>query len=268
MLSIVMAGSLLAVSPPALPEEPAVEPEPAVELEPAAEPAAEPEPIAVDAIVVAPPAEPEASLPEAEVDFAPVVVVDRRVAVIPPPAPPVRVVPRPPWSGAGRFVGGSVMLIAGTGLLVAATFEFSDGRDTTQPLISQVPAGVAMLAAGGVMIGTGARDQRALSEWEAKTRMRARPSGNGLIVGGVTATSLGIMAAVATSIAADMELDAPLSIPAGWATAGVAIGGGTSMLIAGLVRRSRYGKWRDGLRGVPLVAPARAGATVGFVGQF
>ncbi|HLT35003.1 MAG TPA: hypothetical protein VK034_01930 [Enhygromyxa sp.] len=279
MLSIVLAGSLLAVQPPALPEEPpatevavepAVEPahEPAPELAPAAavEPASAPEP-APDVIVIE--AAPSA-LPIAEEVAAPIVIVEHRATALPVPRPqaPGYVVPPPPWSGSGRFVGGSVMLIAGVGLLTAATLEFADGRDTTQPLISQVPAGVAMLVASGVMIGTAARDQRRLSEWEAATRIDARPSGNGLIVGGATALTLGSMAAIATSIAADMDLDAPRSIPAGWATAGLGLGAGTAMLVAGIVRRSRYGKWRDGLRGVPMVAPSRAGASLGFVGRF
>lgn len=277
MLSIVMAGSLLAVSPPALPEDPpatvAVEapvaeptPEPAPALEPAVAP--EPEPEAIDAIVIeaAPGALPVAE--EALAEPPPVVIVERRVAVIPPPPPPAYRVPAPPWSGSGRFVGGSVMLIAGVGLLTAATLEFSNGRDSTQPYISQVPAGVSMVIAGGIMIGTGARDQHRLSEWEAATGIDARPNGNGLIIGGVTATTLGTMAAIATGIASDMNLDAPHAIPAGWATAGIGLAGGTTMLVAGIVRRVRYGKWRDGLRGVPMVAPSRAGATFGFVGQF
>ncbi|MFO7562200.1 MAG: hypothetical protein R6X02_06125 [Enhygromyxa sp.] len=278
MLSIVLAGSLLAVSPPALPEDPptmevAVEPAPV--LEPAVELAPEPAPVAdaidvIDIIMVEPPA---GALPVAEevtapIEVPPVVVVDRRSIVLPPPPRPAYVVPPPPWSGSGRFVGGSVMLIAGVGLLTAATIEFADRRDTTQPVISHVPAGVAMLISGGVMIGTAARDQRRLAEWEAATGIQPRPNGNGLIIGGVTATSLGTMAAIATSIATDMRLDAPLSIPAGWATAGVGLGAGATMLIAGIVRRSRYGRWRTGLRGVPMVAPARAGATLGFVGQF
>jgi hypothetical protein len=76
------------------------------------------------------------------------------------------------------------------------------------------------------------------------------------------------MAAIATGIASDMNLNAPHAIPAGWATAGIGLAGGTTMLVAGIVRRVRYGKWRDGLRGVPMVAPSRAGATFGFVGQF
>lgn len=271
MLSIVLAGSLLAVSPPALPEEPPTTPmavEPPVEPASAPEPAPVPEPQA-DVIVIE---APSAALPVAEEaqaePVAPVVIVERRPVVLAPPPAPVYVVPAPPWSGSGRFVGGSVMLIAGAGLLTAATLEFADGRDTTQPVISQVPAGVAMLVAGGVMIGTAARDQRQLGEWEAATGIDARPNGNGLIIGGVTATTLGVMAAIATSIAADMDLDAPRSIPAGWATAGAGLGLGTGLLVAGIVRRSRYGQWRDGLRGVPMIAPSRAGATVGFVGQF
>jgi hypothetical protein len=153
-------------------------------------------------------------------------------------------------------------------LLIAASFEFSDGYDTTKPLIGQLPASIVMLAAGGTMIGTAARDQRVLSEWEAATRIDAKPMGTGMIVGGVTAISLGSMAAVATSIASDMNLDAPRSIPAGWATAGISIAGGTALLIAGVVRRVNYGKWRDRITGIPMVAPTRAGATIGLVGQF
>ncbi|PRQ09136.1 hypothetical protein ENSA7_11260 [Enhygromyxa salina] len=234
-------------------------------------------------IVVAPPAD---ALPVAEevgpivvasppgdvaiVSGDSVVVIDGGVVqpLIIDTAPRVQAVPQPPWSGAGRFVGGAVMLTAGLGLLTAATFEFADGRDTTQPVVSQVPAGISMLAAGGIMIGTGVRDQHRLSEWEAATRIDAKPMGTGLIIGGVTAISLGSMAGVATAIAADLDLDAPRSIPAGWATAGVAVGGGTALLIAGIVRRARYGKWRDRVTGVPMVAPTRAGATVGLVGQF
>jgi hypothetical protein len=262
MLSIVLAGSLLAAPPPALPEDPPATV--AVEA-----PVAEPEPAPTpDVIVVEAP--PAGALPVAEEALAPapVVVVERRVTVIPPPRQPVYMVPAPPWSGSGRFVGGSVMLIAGVGLLTAATLEFSDGRDTTQPLISHVPAGISMLVAGGVMIGTAARDQRNLGEWEAATRIDARPTGNGLIVAGVTTTALASMTAIATSIAVDMDLQAPRSIVAGWTTAGVGLAAGTSMLVAGIVRRSRYGEWRRGLRGMPMVAPSRAGATIGFVGQF
>lgn len=274
MLSIVLAGSLLAVSPPALPEDPpaTIVEAPAVVETPAPEPAPVPDVIVIEAPAPAPDA---AALPVAEealvepsAPISPIIIVDQRMAVLPPPPPPVYTVPAPPWSGSGRFVGGSVMLLAGVGLLTAAAFEYSNGRDTTQPVISQVPAGVSMLVAGGLMIGTAARDQHRLSEWEAATGIDARPNGNGLIIGGVTATTLGAMAAVATAIASDMDLNAPRSIPAGWATAGIGLGGGTAMLIAGIVRRTRYGHWRNGLRGVPMVAPSRAGATVGFVGRF
>ncbi|KIG11897.1 hypothetical protein DB30_02322 [Enhygromyxa salina] len=290
---------MLAVPPPALPAEPALPPEPvgavegpAPELAPAPEPAPAPEAapapapapeVEVEPITVAPPAD---ALPVAE-EVGPIVVApapgdvaivsgdslvvvnhgaDQPYLVDAPPR--MQAVPQPPWSGAGRFVGGAVMLTAGLGLLTAATFEFAGGRDTTQPVVSQVPAGVSMLVAGGIMIGTGVRDQHRLSEWEAATRIDAKPMGTGLIVGGVTAISLGSMAAVATAIASDLDLDAPRSIPAGWATAGVAVGGGAALLIAGIVRRARYGKWRNRVTGMPMVAPTRAGATVGLVGQF
>lgn len=263
MLSLVV-GTVLAVSPPVLPDEPA----PAVAEGPVEGPAPAPEP-AEEAFVVAPAP-------------APAPVVETTVVVVPPTLPPsteVRrdtffaprrgpVVPAPPWSGTGRFVGGSVMLIAGTGLLTAATLEYADGRDSTQPVISQVPAGVSMLIAGGVMIGTGVRDQHRLGEWEAATKIDAHPTGNGLIIAGVTGTALGSMAAIATAIASDMDLDAPRSIPAGWATAGVAIGTGTALLIAGIVRRNRYGDWRDRVTGTPMVVPVRAGAAVGLHTQF
>jgi hypothetical protein len=89
-----------------------------------------------------------------------------------------------------------------------------------------------------------------------------------MIVGGVSAIALGSMAAIATSIAVDMDLNAPRSIPAGWATAGVAIAGGTALLVAGTVRRVNYGKWRNRITGMPMVAPTRAGATIGVVGRF
>jgi hypothetical protein len=260
MLSLALVGSLLAVPPPVLPPEPAPAPLSVVEG-PAPAPEAEAAlPVAeeVGIIVVAPAPLEDATIPD-----------QQPLALEPMPTMPrMQVIPRPPWSGAGRFVGGGVMLITGLGLLTAATMEFADDRDTTQPVVSQVPAGISMLVAAGIMIGTGARDQRRLSEWEAATRIDAKPMGTGLIVGGVTAISLGSMAAVVTAIAADMDLDAPRSIPAGWATAGVAIGGGGALLIAGIVRRARYGKWRDGLHGVPMIAPTRAGATVGLVGQF
>lgn len=279
MLSLVLVGSLLAVPPPALPPEPA--PVPVVVVEGPAPAAA----VEADTITVVPDS---AALPVAEeVDMIVVAPTPGDVAIVSGgdvliidrdgdprsredmPVPPVmQAVPQPPWSGTGRFVGGAVMLTAGLGLLTAATIEFTDGRDTTQPVVSQVPAGISMLVAGGIMIGTGIRDQRRLSEWEAATRIDAKPTGTGLIIGGVTAVSLGSMAAVATAIAADMDLNAPRSIPAGWATAGVALGGGTALLIAGIVRRARYGKWRDRVTGIPMVAPIRAGATVGLVGQF
>lgn len=277
MLSLVFVGSLLAVSPPVLPPEPEPTFAPVGAIEgpaPAPEVTERPEVPEVTELPAAIVVEPEATLPVAEevgiIVVAPppgdIAIAHADTVVVMPPR--MQAVPAPPWSGAGRFVGGAVMLTAGLGLLTAATMEFADGRDTTQPVVSQVPAGISMLVAGGVMIGTGVRDQHRLGEWEAATRIDAKPMGTGLIIGGITAISLGSMAAVATSIAADMDLDAPRSLPAGWATAGVALGGGTTLLIAGIVRRARYGKWRDRVTGVPMVAPTRAGATVGLVGQF
>lgn len=277
MLALAVVASLLAV-PPVLPDDdaPPVLPDDA----PVVEDAVAPEP---DVIVVSPPvheAPPpaEGALPLAEElggpaivlppgSAASVVIVDTPPGLA-PLGPRMQAVPQPPWSGAGRFVGGSVALVGGLGLATAAAFEFSDGRDSTRVLISQIPAAVVMLVAGGTMIGTAARDQRRLSEWEAATRIDAKPMGTGLIVGGTTAVALGSMAAIATSIAVDMDLDAPLSIPAGWATAGLGIAGGTAMLIAGISRRVHYGKWRSRITGTPMVAPTRAGATLGFAGQF
>jgi hypothetical protein len=199
MLSLALVVSLLAVSPPALPDETAPVEGPTLPVEAApVEDAAPVETTGEDAIVVAPidegalPLAPELGgppivLPPGEA----IVIVDRDGSKrIEPLGPRMQAVPKPPWSGAGRFVGG------------------------------------------------------------------------------VTAISLGSMAAVATSIAVDMDLDAPRSIPAGWATAGVGIAGGTALLIAGVVRRVNYGKWRDRITGMPMVAPTRAGATIGLVGQF
>lgn len=280
MLALLASG-LLALSPPTLPEEPggaAVDEATPTAVEgPAEAPAPEEEAFVVEApaelpvaeevapVVVAPPAGSTTTIAGGSTT---VVVVDEQNKLPALPAPPMHVVPAPPWSGAGRFVGGSVMLIAGVGLLTAATFEFADGRDTTQPLIGQVPAGLTMLVAGGVMIGTGVRDQHRLGEWETATGIKPHPTGNGLIVGGVTAISLGSMAAIATSIAVDMDLDAPRSIPAGWATAGAALGTGTALLIAGIVRRARYGKWRRRVTGTPMVSPMRSGASLGFHTRF
>ncbi|WP_157596289.1 hypothetical protein [Plesiocystis pacifica] len=288
MLSLVL-GTVVASLPPALPED---APAPAAAVEGPAPVEAAP----VDAAVEAPPASEPA--PEAEafvVEAAPAPAeappaADASIVVVPPPTPepvstPVVVItqpppapaplqrvgyatPPPPWSGAGRIVGGSFLMIAGTGLLTAATFEWAGGGNTTTPLVSQIPAGVSMLVASGIMIGTGLRDQRALGEWETATKIRAKHSGNGLIIAGVSTVGVGSLAAVATSVATDLQLDAPRSIPAGWATAGVAIAGGTAMLIGGVVRRSRYGKWRDSVTGTPMVSPVRAGATFGVSGQF
>lgn len=292
MLSLALVASLLAVSPPVLPDDaaPVEGPAPVEPAEPAAESPAPVEAVAEspvpeeDAIVVVPgegalPLAPELGGPPIVIAPGPgdiaiatgegIVIVDRDgTSRIEPIGPRMQAVPKPPWSGAGRFVGGAVSLAGGIGLIVAASLEFSNGYDTTKPLISQVPAGVVMLVAGGTMIGTAARDQRTLSEWEAATRIDAKPMGTGMIVGGVTGIALGSMAAVATSIAVDMGLDAPRSIPAGWATAGIGIAGGTALLIAGVVRRVNYGKWRNRITGMPMVAPTRAGATIGLVGQF
>lgn len=272
MLALVAAGALL-VGPPALPEEPS--PPPTIEgpvegptepVEPVVEAVVEEEP----AFVIAPgPVEPEPTsvepAPAAELPSV-VVVVPPTIATPPASVPPPWATPsrKPPWSGSGRFVGGAFMMVIGTGLLVAATFEFANGRDTTKPMISQLPAGIGSIIAGGVMIGTGVRDQHRLSEWEAKSDQIARPSGNGLIVAGVATTSLGAIAAVATSVASDMDLDAPRSITAGWVTAGVGIGGGVAMLIAGSVRRAKY----DRAYATPTIAPTRAGASIGVTGRF
>jgi uncharacterized membrane protein len=281
MLSLALVASLLAVSPPALPDEaaPVEGPAPAettVESPAPVEVAESPAPVE-DAIVIAPiaPIE-EGALPLAPELGGPPVADGHSIVVVDgtgtnhnvPLGLHMQAVPKPPWSGAGRFVGGAVSLAGGIGLLIAGSLEFANGYDTTKPLISQFPAGIVMLVAGGTMIGTAARDQRTLSEWEAATKIDAKPMGTGMIVGGVTAVALGSMAGVATSIAVDMGLDAPRSIPAGWATTGIGIAGGTALLIAGVVRRVNYGKWRNRITGMPMVAPTRAGATIGFVGQF
>ena len=261
MLSLVLATSMLALSPePAVVESPVASEDEAIVVV-AAEPAARAE---VAPVVETEPASYE---PAADLDVAVVVVKPPKPPVVPPPLP-TRVVPPPPHSGAGRFVGGAVMFTAGLGLLTAASFEYAGSRDSTRVLIGQVPAGVTMLVAGGFMVGTGIRDQHRLSTWEAHTNIDARPMGTGLIVGGVTALTLGSLAAVATSIAADMDLNAPRSIPAGWATAGATIGTGTALLIAGIVQRARYAKWRQRVTGMPMVTPTRAGASIGFVGRF
>jgi hypothetical protein len=267
MLALVAAGALL-IGPPALPEESS--PPPVIEgpVE-APVPPAEPEAVAEEpAFVVAPgPVEPEPAPVEPAAEL-PVVVVGPPVLVTPPAPSAPTWVPnhsrKPPWSGSGRFVGGAFMLVIGTGMLVAATFEFADGRDTTKPMISQLPAGIGSIVAGGVMIGTGIRDQHRLSDWEAVEGRVARPSGNGLIVAGVASAALGGMAAIATSIASDMDLDAPRSIPAGWATAAVGMGGGVAMIIAGSVRRAKY----DRAYAMPTIAPTRAGASIGISGRF
>src|SRR5689334_16192618 len=193
MLSLALVASMLAVSPPVLPDEAAALPEETTEVveaptpsEPAPAPAETP---TEDVIVVVPPEEgalpiaPEAGGPAIVLAPGPgdvavatgdtIVVVDRGVRRIEPLGPRMQAVPKPPWSGAGRFVGGAVSLAGGVGLIVAASLEFSNGHDPTKPLISQLPAGVVMLVAGGTMIGTAARDQRLLSEWEAATKINA-----------------------------------------------------------------------------------------------
>ncbi len=221
--------------------------------------AAEPAPIDDEPAFVIAPLGPPANVVVISSEPAPL------VAVAPPPFQPWHTQSRkPPWSGSGRFVGGAVMLVIGTGLLVAATFEFANGRDTSKPMISNLPGGIGSIVAGGIMIGTGVRDQHQLGEWESATRRIAPPSGNGLIVAGVAAAALGGLAAIATSIASDMDLDAPRSIPAGWATAGVGLGGGAALLIAGIVRRAKY----DRAFATPTLAPTRGGASIGVSGRF
>lgn len=276
MIALVL-GAMLA-GPPALPEEPSVAaPVEAAPVEAAPVEAAPVEAVPVEEgfVITAGPVAPEPAattptlieVPLAPPPPAPALVVTTTPAPLAPAgvvAPHWTLTRKPPWSGSGRFVGGSMMLIIGTGVLVAATFEFSDGRDTTRPMISNLPGGIAALVAGGVMIGTAARDQQRLGDWEAAQGRKAKPSGNGLIVGGVTMASLGGLAAIATSIASEWDLDAPRSMPAGWATAGVALGGGVAMIIAGSVRRARY----ERAYAMPTLAPTRAGASVGITGRF
>ncbi|MFV8754655.1 hypothetical protein ACNOYE_29260 [Nannocystaceae bacterium ST9] len=224
------------------------------------------------AFVIAPgPVEPPATTPTPIAVEPDVMVIPTTVEVAPAaPAGPRPLQPwelpsrKPPWSGSGRFVGGAFMMVIGTGLLVAATLEYAQGRDATMPMMSNLPGGIGSVVAGGVMIGTGVRDQLRLSQWESATRRIAPPSGNGLIVAGVATTALGGLAAIATSIASDMDLDAPRSIPAGWATAGIGIGGGAAMLIAGIVRRAHY----ERAFATPTIAPTRGGASIGISGRF
>lgn len=279
-------GAMLA-GPPALPEAPsAVAPVEPAPVEPALIEAAPVEAAPVEAAPVeASPAEDVFVITAAPVETAPVEPARVDVELAPPPPAPALLVTttpaaaitpvgigaphwaisrKPPWSGSGRFVGGSMMLVIGTGVLVAATFEFADGRDTTKPMISNIPGGISALVAGGVMIGTAVRDQQRLGDWEATQGRKAAPSGNGLIVGGVTMASLGGLAAIATSIASEYDLDAPRSLPAGWATAGVGLAGGVVMIIAGSVRRHRY----ERAYALPTLAPTRAGASVGITGRF
>jgi hypothetical protein len=274
MLALVAAGALL-VGPPALPEESSPPPPiegPVESAEPAPPPAVEAAPIEEEPSFVVTPAPAEPAAPEPAAAEPPAELP--RVIVIAPTieAPPLALAKpwtssptrKPPWSGSGRFVGGAFMMVIGTGLLVATTFEFANGRDTTKPMISNLPAGIGSIIGGGIMIGTGVRDQHRLSEWEAASGHVAKPSGNGLIVAGVATTSLGALAAIATSVASDLDLDAPRSIPAGWATAGAGMGIGVAMLIAGSVRRAKYSRAYT----TPTIAPTRAGASIGLTGRF
>jgi hypothetical protein len=90
-----------------------------------------------------------------------------------------------------------------------------------------------------------------------RDKIHAKPMGTGMIVGGRDRDRAGFR-----------WPGPPRSVPAGWATTGIGIAGGTALLIAGVVRRVNYGKWRNRISGMPMVAPTRAGATIGFVGRF
>lgn len=238
--------------------EPSAEPEPTPTLEPTPAPEISPAPEASPV----PTAESGAAEPSARAPLE----------LPPPPLPP----PPPPPNGNGRLVGGSITLALGLAAGAAVGIEASSEEGNPQFVAATfIPLGLAGVGIGTYLLVRGVKARSNYLDWQRYTEREARPTGEGMLVGGVMTTVIGGVTVLSAAVQA-REPDAfetPL-VPTLFGVGGAAVLGGVGLLTAGLLRRSRYATWRQStfLSGkaqlVPSLGFTRRGAFAGVSGRF
>jgi len=186
----------------------------------------------------------------------------------PAPLPP----PPPPPKGNGRLVGGSFALALGLAASAAIAVESSRENGNPQFVAATfVPLGLAGIGIGTYLLIRGAKARANYLEWQRYAQREARPSGEGLLVGGVFSTVIGGVTLVAAGVQTrdPAAFQQPLA-PTLFALGGVAALTGLGTLTAGLVLRKRYAGWRQAtfLSVVPTLAPTAGGVHLGLAGRF
>ncbi len=239
---------------------------PVFRVEPAPEPATDP------ATEPAPPPEPPELAPE-PAEPPPTEPLPAQPKFFPPPPPPP--------DGSGRLVGGSVALALALGAFAAVGYESArEGGSPAAVAYTFVPIGIAGLAVGTYLLVRGAKARRGLLEWERFAQAQARPSGGGLIVGGVVGSTLGPIMLITTAVRAGRGDTGPVTTSLG-VIGGASLAVGITTLTVGLVRQKRYRAWRQQtFLALPSIAPIAGptgaggpnvwvrGVWVGAVGRF
>ena len=191
------------------------------------------------------------------------------------PAPSVRLPlppPPPPPRGNGRLVGGSITLALGIAANAAVAVEA--GREDGNPQFvaaTFIPLGLTAIGVGTYLLIRGAKARSNYLEWQRYAQRDARPSGEGLLVGGIMSTVIGGVTLITAAVQArePNAFERPL-VPTLFALGGVGVLTGVATITAGMLMRNRYTSWRQStfLSVVPTIAPTRRGLSVGLVGRF
>lgn len=227
---------------------------------------------AIEPVVIEAPPPPPASASEASqppfvptTQTSPDVKVEPAVLNLPPPPPPP--------DGSGRLVGGSVAIGLGLAAFGVATYEGTRMTGDRRFIAATfVPLGIAGVAAGTYLLVRGVKARRNFLDWRAYTERRSRPTGNGMIVGGVLSTVIGGVTLVTAVVEArEVQAEDSVRVPVIASVGGVALIAGVFQLTFGLLRRQRYRAWRQQtfLGSLsPTLSPLRAGASLGLAGRF
>jgi hypothetical protein len=262
VLAPLLLGSLLFGPPSPEPTDESVVYEPALEPEYGAF-----EPIEIPPPPPRPAPAPAPKLPEAsEPPSEPPLPTPTLALNLPPPPPPP--------TGAGRLVGGSIAIGLGLAAASVVIIEVSrDEGDGDRRFIATtfIPLGLSSIGIGTYLLVRGAKARANFNDWRAYTNAHARPTGEGLLVGGTMSTVIGGVTLLAAAVQArDGDAFDHLLTPSLFAVAGTGLAVGVGSLTAGLLRRSRYRTWRQStfLSTVPTLGPIRGGFGFGLVGRF
>ncbi|GEM_PF-1657585 len=186
--------------------------------------------------------------------------------------------PPPPPSGTGRLVGGSFSIALGLGAIAAIGIESARaGGDPRTAASTLVPLSLVGLGIGGYLLVRGAKARSNLLDWRAFSGERERPSGSGLIVGGILSTAVGTVSLASAAVGtATSTTQAERSRDLGlWIVSAATLSSGAIELGFGVVRRRRYHQWRAqtylgsvGASLQPSLALLPRGAGLGLRGKF